>query len=85
MKQFYWGMLTMASLVASMFFWRYWKVSGDRLFAFFALAFAMLGVNWVALAVVDPAFEARHLIYLIRLAAFIIIIVGIVDKNRAPR
>jgi hypothetical protein len=84
-KQFYWGMLTMASLVASMFFWRYWKVSGDRLFAFFALAFAMLGVNWVALAVVDPAFEARHLIYLIRLAAFIIIIVGIVDKNRAPR
>ena len=85
MKQFCWGMLTMASVVASLFFLRYWKASGERLFAFFAAAFAMLAVNWVALTAVDPAFEARHLIYLIRLAAFIVIIVGIVDKNRALR
>ncbi len=85
MKQFCWGMLTMASVVASLFFLRYWKASGERLFAFFAVAFAMLAVNWVALTAVDPAFEARHLIYLIRLAAFIVIIVGIVDKNRALR
>ena len=85
MKQFCWGMLTMASVVASLFFLRYWKASGERLFAFFAVAFAMLAVNWLALTAVDPAFEARHLIYLIRLAAFIVIIVGIVDKNRALR
>lgn len=75
----------MASAVASLFFLRYWKASGDRLFVFFAMAFAMLTVNWLALTVVDPAFEARHLIYLIRLAAFIVIIVGIADKNRALR
>jgi hypothetical protein len=82
-KQFCWGMLTMASVVASLFFLRYWKVSGDRLFAFFAAAFAMFAVNWLALSLIDPAYEARHLIYLVRLAAFIVIIVGIVDKNRA--
>ncbi len=72
----------MASLVASLFFLKYWKVSGDRLFAFFGVAFALLAVNWLVLSSVDPAFEARHLIYLIRLAAFVIILVGIADKNR---
>ena len=79
-KQFCWGVLTMASLVATLLFLRYWKVSRDRLFAFFA--FALLAINWLVLAAVYPAFEARHLIYLIRLAAFIFIIVGILDKNR---
>ena len=85
MKQFCWGMLTMAGLVASLFFVRYWRVTGDRLFVFFAVAFAMLAVNWLALSAVDPSFEARHLIYLVRLAAFIILIVGVVDKNRTRR
>ena len=85
MKQFCWGMLTMAGLVASLFFLRYWKVSGERLFAYFAVAFALLAVNWLVLAAIDPAFEARHLIYLIRLAAFIVMIVGIVDKNKVLR
>lgn len=85
MKQFCWGMLTMASLVASVFFLRYWKVSGDRLFAFFAVAFALLALSWLALSSVHPAFEARHLVYLIRLAAFVLIFIGIVDKNRALR
>jgi hypothetical protein len=85
MKQFCWGMLTMAGLVASLFFLKYWRVSGDRLFAFFAVACALLSVNWLALAVIDPAFEARHLIYIIRLASFVVILVGIVDKNRGLR
>ena len=85
MKQFSWGLLAMASLVAGMLFLRYWKVTGDRLFAFFAMAFAMFSVNYVVLAAVNPAFEARHLIYLIRLAGFLLIIAGIVDKNRGAR
>jgi len=75
----------MAGVVASLFFLRYWKVTGDRLFAFFAAAFALLALNWLALSVIDPAFEARHLIYLLRLSAFVVMIVGIVDKNRARR
>jgi hypothetical protein len=58
---------------------------GERLFAFFAVAFIMLAINWLALAAIDPAFEARHVLYLVRLAAFILIIVAIIDKNRALR
>jgi len=72
-------------MVAALFFLRYWRVSRDRLFAFFAVAFALLAANWLALSVIDPAFEARHLIYLIRLAAFVLITIGIVDKNRMLR
>jgi hypothetical protein len=78
-------MLAMASLVATLFFLRYWKVSRDRLFAFFAVAFAILAVNWLALAVIAPAVEAAHLVYFIRLVAFVLIIVGIADKNRVSR
>lgn len=78
-------MLAMASLIASLLFRRYWRASGDRLFVFFAIAFAMFAVNWLALSAVDPAFEARHLIYLIRLAAFVVIIIGIIDKNSRAR
>lgn len=85
MKQFCWGVLAMSSLIAGLIFLRYWKVTGDRLFVFFALAFAMLSINYLVLAAVVPAFEARHLIYLIRLAGFVLIIVGIVDKNRGVR
>ena len=35
------------------------------------------------LAALNPEHESRHLIYLLRLAAFVVIIIGIIDKNRA--
>jgi hypothetical protein len=84
MRQFLWGMLTMACIVAGLFFLRYWQASRDRLFAFFASAFAAMSISWAALAAASPSFEARHYIYLIRLLAFAIIIIGILDKNRRP-
>jgi hypothetical protein len=61
---------------------RYWRVSGDRLFGYFALAFAFMALNWIALSAIDPALEVTHYAYLLRLAAFVLIIVGILDKNR---
>lgn len=81
MKQFIWGLLTMETAVAALLFLRYWRVSGDRLFAYFALAFAAMAINWIGVASVDPALESRHYVYLSRLLAFVLIIVGIVDKN----
>lgn len=82
MKQFLWGALTMASAVAAVFFLRYWRMTHDRLFAFFSIAFIVLALNWLALAIVDPNMETRHILYILRLVAFVLIIVGIVDKNR---
>jgi hypothetical protein len=54
----------------------------DRLFVFFAIAFAALAANWIGLSMIDPDVESRHNIYVLRLLAFVLIIVGIVDKNR---
>ena len=82
MRQFLWGALTMANIAVAMFFLRYWRTSGDRLFAYFGVAFAIMALNWVGLASVDPSVELRHTVYLLRLAAFVLIIIGIIDKNR---
>jgi hypothetical protein len=81
-RDFIWGVLCMASLVAALHFLRYWRLSGDRLFGYFALAFAAFSANWLGIALVHPAREAQTYVYLIRLAAFVILIIGIVDKNR---
>jgi len=84
MRTFAWGVLAMASLVASLFFLRYWRATRERLFAFFSVAFVGLTANWTVLAIVNhPVDEARQAhAYVIRLVAFVVLIVGIIDKNR---
>ena len=74
----------MASLIAALFFLRYWRASRERLFGFFTLFFVGMTANWTVLALIDqPADEARQLhAYVIRLVAFVILIIGIIDKNR---
>jgi hypothetical protein len=82
MRTFLWGALTMGCVVIALHFLRYWRTSGDRLFVFFGVAFAVFALNWVSLAFIDPRVEGRHYVYFFRLAAFLLIIVGIVDRNR---
>jgi hypothetical protein len=81
-SQFLLGALVALSIVAALFFVRYWRTSGDRLFGFFAAAFVLMAINWGALAAIAPTHETRHYFYLIRLVAFLLIAIGIVDKNR---
>lgn len=69
--------------VAALYFGRFWRVSGDRFFAFFALAFALFAANRIALTAVDQ--EHAVWVYVFRLAAFVLILVAIVDKNRPRR
>jgi hypothetical protein len=76
------GAIATASGVAALFFLRFWKVTRDRLFLFFALAFFMLGVTWTATGVARPAAETKHYFYVPRLIAFALIIAGVADKNR---
>jgi hypothetical protein len=80
-KFFLWGCSTTASLVAALFFIRFWRDTRDRLFALFALAFGVLAANWLGLALLDPSVETRHHLFMVRLVAFLIILVAIVDKN----
>ena len=76
------GLVTMGDLVAALFFLKFWKRSDDPLFATFAAAFALLALGQGLLAFSDLPVEERSWIYILRLAAFLLIIVAIVRKNR---
>jgi hypothetical protein len=79
------GALVMASAAVGLFFLRFWRDTGDRLFAMFAVAFWVLGINWLGLAVTDRATETETFFYVVRLVGFVLILVAIVDKNRTRR
>jgi hypothetical protein len=79
------GALAMASLVAGLFFLRFWRDGRDRFFLFFAVAFGLMGVHWAALGTIEPGLETSHQVYWIRLVAFLLIVVGVLDKNRRSR
>jgi peptidoglycan/LPS O-acetylase OafA/YrhL len=79
------GALVMACLACALFFLRFWKASRDRIFAFFALAFGVMSLNWMALTLLQVDDERRHYLYVIRLVSFLLILYAIWDKNRAGR
>jgi hypothetical protein len=81
MIQYSWGALSMACAIVGLFLFKFWRQTADRLFVFFGVAFWTLGAHWFGLAFVNPGIESRHELYLLRLAAFLVLIVGIVDKN----
>jgi hypothetical protein len=78
------GAVAMASAVAGLFFLRFWRDTRDRLFLMFGLAFWTLSFNWIGLvALSDASVESRTPFYVMRLLAFLLIVVAIADKNRA--
>lgn len=79
------GAIVMACAVVGLLFLRFYVKSLDQLFAYFAAAFWLLGVNYLILALTDRESELRPYIYVIRLAAFVLILVAIVQKNRRQR
>jgi len=79
------GLLTMGYAVAGLFFLRFWNRSRDRLFLIFAIAFWLLAAQRVLLGVDFAATEDRTWYYALRLLAFLLILVAIVDKNRGSR
>ena len=79
------GAIVMGYAVCGLFFLRFWRRTGDRLFLVFALAFWVLGLQRLAMAFTEPVEESRTGLYLIRLFAFLLILWAIIDKNRAGR
>jgi uncharacterized membrane protein len=77
------GALVVASAAVAMFFFRFARDTRDRLFVCFGGAFAVLSLHWLLLGVIRPASEFRPFLFLVRLAAFLLILLGIALKNRA--
>ena len=84
MIQFMWGALTASCVMAGLLFLRFWRLSRDRLFLIFAVAFWIFATHWLGLAVMRPLDDARHHLYWVRFLAFALIIAGVIDKNRSP-
>lgn len=78
---FFSGAFVVACAAVALFYLRYWSRTHERLFAMLAIAFVMLGVERAVLGFVPTQMEGRHLIYLARLAAYVLILIGVVDKN----
>ena len=79
------GAVSLGFFVCALFFLRFWKRTRDGLFMAFALAFSLLGLGQAILALANIPTEERGSIYLLRLAAFALIIFAILRKNRGAR
>lgn len=79
------GAVAMASLVACLFFFRFWRQTRDDFFLFFGIAFLVDSVSRFALALLHPADETEPLYYSARLITFSLIMFAIVRKNLRKR
>lgn len=78
------GAIIMGALVIALFFLRYWKATHDRFFLYFALFFAIEAGDRTLLTFMYSMQEDKPIPYLIRLAAYGLIIYAIWEKNRRP-
>ena len=85
MNLFLSGAVTLAYLVSSLFFLKFYWKSRDMLFAWFALAFLVFAGQRVALSFFGRDDEDNTLFYSVRLVAFLLILVGIIQKNMRSR
>jgi hypothetical protein len=81
MTEFLAGAVTVGYLVAAGFFVRYWARTAERLFLYFAIAFALFALNQGLASALTVVSEPSSLVYVLRALGFLIIIVAIVDKN----
>jgi hypothetical protein len=77
------GAIIMGDWAIGLFFLRFWKRTHDRLFACFAVAFFLFGVERCVLLVLNTQADYYSCVYLIRLVAFLLIVYAIINKNRA--
>lgn len=76
------GVIATSSLAAGLFFFRFWWDTRDTLFLAFAVAFSIEGVNRTILLMLKHPNEGSPWIYIVRLVAFLLILAGILNKNR---
>lgn len=81
-KQWLLGAITLGSLIAGLFFLRFRRLTHDRLFLFFALAFFVDAVSRLIMAAHVGSSEEHPVIYMLRLVSYGLIVWAIIQKNR---
>ena len=86
MEAFLLGMISMGCAIAALLFLKFWTSSQDRLFLFFAAAFAIEAVNRGVYALIGRDSTEYQVGYVLaRLLSFALILVAIVQKNASRR
>ena len=78
------GAVAMGSLTIGLIFLRLWRQTRDRFFLLFALSFMVQAINRIALSLAPSPNEASPWHYGVRLAAYLLILLAILGKNRKP-
>lgn len=79
------GAVALGFAACALFFLRFWRRTREELFLAFAVAFLLLGVGQTILALASIPTEERGSIYILRLIAFLLILLAIYRKNRSFR
>jgi hypothetical protein len=79
------GAIATASIVVGLFFFRFWRSTRDRFFLFFAASFWIEGLNRALMGLGGGLREDSPGYYLVRLVAYSLIVIAILDKNRPRR
>ena len=85
MLNFIFGMIIMGYLLAGLFFAKFWSRTHDALFAIFAAAFWLLALHQGLLIGSAVPRNEQGWTYLLRLAAFSLLAIGILYKNMGRR
>ena len=75
------GAVTLAYVVAGMYFVHFWQRTSDRLFLAFAIAFGLLALNQLMVFILGVDDERYNYAYILRVLGFVLILLAIVDKN----
>jgi hypothetical protein len=85
MHEFLLGYVFATSIIAGLFFLRFWRDTHELLFLAFAAAFTIEGFNRLTFLGIENPTDASPAVYAVRLVAFLLIVTAIVAKNRPPR
>jgi hypothetical protein len=83
MTSFLSGMITAGFLVSALFFFRFWRRTGDALFAIFGLSFVLFAVGQSISVSFDFLHDDKTWVYVLRLIGFGLLLVAIARKNLA--
>jgi len=79
------GAIVMGFAIAALMFLKFWKRTREGLFLAFAGSFLLLSVTQALLTLGDFQDEERSWLYLLRLAAFLLILFAMWWQNRRHR
>lgn len=76
------GAIAMGFTVAALFFLKFWRRTREALFLAFSAAFLLLGATQALLTLAAIPVEERSWVFLLRLAAFLLILGALWWQNR---